>query len=565
MYRPISLELINFGSFKHQFIPFKNNTTTLFVGENLTDRGQKANGAGKSLIPEGISVAITGSPMKKPLKDVDLIMDDAKFTTIIFKCFNPASNHHLNITRTIFRNNKPSELFIEGEKDITSVNEGNSKILECLGLKHKPSKNQTDIWDYFVLSKFRYTSFFSASDSNVKELINRFSKADQIQICVDSCEDDMKFYTKEIESYQDSINNKQVQISAFKEAHGINNDQTILGIKEENKTLKTQLNELIESIASSQELIELLKETKDSSSQSYNDINSKINELSTNIKEYEVLADELDKFLRNEIECPSCHHKFSLKEGSQITLEEAREMYPVIQDSVRDLIIERGLQQDLLKESENALESVKRDLRECEFNLRGLENDKRICERSINGNNDRIKALSKIENNSEKIIKLESEVKVLRDKLNLSENNLSIATEWKLRFIRFKGFLANKSLSNIESHANFYLEKLESDLRIKIDGYTPVNNGKEIREKINTRVFRNGKEAPFARFSGGERSRVEISIILAMQRIINQSTEGKGLNLLVLDEIGESLDSLGTELIVKALNKLDINVMFISQ
>ena len=49
-----------------------------------------------------------------------------------------------------------------------------------------------------------------------------------------------------------------------------------------------------------------------------------------------------------------------------------------------------------------------------------------------------------------------------------------------------------------------------------------------------------------------------------MQRIINQSTEGKGLNLIVMDEIVESLDSQGLESLLKSLNTLGLNVLMIS-
>jgi exonuclease SbcC len=101
-------------------------------------------------------------------------------------------------------------------------------------------------------------------------------------------------------------------------------------------------------------------------------------------------------------------------------------------------------------------------------------------------------------------------------------------------------------------------------LNIEISGYTPIKNGKEIREKIYTKVYRGGIEASFATYSGGERARIEAAIILAMHTIINQSTEGKGIDLIILDEIIESIDSLGIINLLKSLNKLNLNILIIT-
>jgi DNA repair exonuclease SbcCD ATPase subunit len=552
MYQPRSLELINFGSHTHTKFDFPNSQTTLLTGVNETNEGQKSNGSGKSFILEGLSYALLGSSLRK-VKDKELVQDANTKATIVLVMENKVTNYSLSITRHIYSNTKSGELIIEGENNITSVNEGNQFILDKLGL------TRDDILNYFLLSKERYTSFFSSSDTAKKELINRFSKADQIQIPIDSCDDDIKHYQSEVNSYQRDIDTNKARLEGFQE---VDNTEMIFSIKKENESLREAINLLEIEIANQEYFLTPTKEVIDELKDASKSHEPKIREISDLLEEYERTKADIDKHLRSSVECPNCQHTFSLKDD-KYSLSEAKEMYPVIEESIKDLIVERKLAKEDQQKVEIDLRTYRGDLQELELKIRNLNNEKANHSRMIANNDKRIEILSKPITN--KSAEIELNISALEGMLRKSQENLSLATEWKLRFVRFKGYLANRSLSNIQSHSNFYLQKLGSDLTVEITGFTLVNNGKEIREKINTVVYRNGSEASFSRFSGGERARIEIAIILAMQRIINQSSGNNGLDLICIDEILESLDSLGIELIVKALNKLQLNVLFISQ
>jgi energy-coupling factor transporter ATP-binding protein EcfA2 len=88
----------------------------------------------------------------------------------------------------------------------------------------------------------------------------------------------------------------------------------------------------------------------------------------------------------------------------------------------------------------------------------------------------------------------------------------------------------------------------------------------EVREKIDIFVSNDGVtlEAFLAK-SGGERGRVTLAGILAIQHLINLSSGGRGLNLLLLDEVFPGIDSLGQENIINILDHVDFPVMLISQ
>lgn len=105
-----------------------------------------------------------------------------------------------------------------------------------------------------------------------------------------------------------------------------------------------------------------------------------------------------------------------------------------------------------------------------------------------------------------------------------------------------------------------------SDLRVEMLGYKKLKSGK-VRDKITVNLLRNGVDCgSYAKFSGGERARVNLASILGLQKLTNNSApKGKGLDLLVLDEILEASDTTGIESSCKALNKLRATSLLVTQ
>lgn len=133
------------------------------------------------------------------------------------------------------------------------------------------------------------------------------------------------------------------------------------------------------------------------------------------------------------------------------------------------------------------------------------------------------------------------------------------------RFIEFKTYLANTKIEAIGRVTNEFLESIGSDIRIKFSGYTVLKSGK-VRDKISISIIRDGIDCgSFGKFSEGEKSRVNLATILAMQKLINSNCDhDKGLDLLVLDEIMEASDETGLACMFSALNSLGITAMVVS-
>lgn len=133
------------------------------------------------------------------------------------------------------------------------------------------------------------------------------------------------------------------------------------------------------------------------------------------------------------------------------------------------------------------------------------------------------------------------------------------------RFVQFKTYLANTKIEALGRVTNEFLAGIGSDIRVRFDGYTMLKSGK-MREKISVSLLRDGVDCgSFGKFSAGEAARVNLATILAMQKLVNANCDdGKGLDLLVLDEILEAVDEAGLASMFEALNALGGTVLVVS-
>lgn len=153
---------------------------------------------------------------------------------------------------------------------------------------------------------------------------------------------------------------------------------------------------------------------------------------------------------------------------------------------------------------------------------------------------------------------------VAGQKLALDEKVRTLVVQ-KERFVQFKTYLANSKVEALSRITNEFLQNIGSDIRIRFDGYTVLKSGK-VREKISISLLRDGVDCgSFGKFSAGEAARVNLATILAMQKLVNCNCEdGKGLDMLVLDEILEAVDEAGLAAMFEALNALGGTVLVVS-
>ena len=117
----------------------------------------------------------------------------------------------------------------------------------------------------------------------------------------------------------------------------------------------------------------------------------------------------------------------------------------------------------------------------------------------------------------------------------------------------------------------FKLENLTKELETTINYYLSLLSDGQFqvsfrldKEKLNIIVSNNGTDTPIETVSGGEFSRIQTSILLAIRSLLAK-LGGSSVNLLFLDEITGVLDDEGKEKLIEVLSEeKDLNVFLIS-
>jgi len=117
----------------------------------------------------------------------------------------------------------------------------------------------------------------------------------------------------------------------------------------------------------------------------------------------------------------------------------------------------------------------------------------------------------------------------------------------------------------------FKLENLTKELELSINYYLSLLSDGQFqvsfrldKEKLNIIVRNNGIDTPIETVSGGEFSRIQTAILLAIRSLLSK-LGGSSINLLFLDEITGVLDDEGKEKLIEVLSEEEeLNVFLIS-
>jgi len=209
------------------------------------------------------------------------------------------------------------------------------------------------------------------------------------------------------------------------------------------------------------------------------------------------------------------------------------------------------------KRRENQIKSLEEDVNTMKGSIASYE--KAIEEAQNASEKDMLASLKKSQAEYQKALQKAIEAK------NEVESRLNELKAQEAYFIEFKTYLANTKINAISQITNKFLETIGSDIRVALSGYTILKSGK-VRDKISVSLLRDGVDCgSFEKFSAGERVRVELASILSMNQLTNLNCEdGKGLDLLIADEVLDSADEQGLASVFKALNQTQITSLVVS-
>tara|TARA_R110000772_G_C13310332_1_gene440655 strand:- start:48757 stop:50649 length:1893 start_codon:yes stop_codon:yes gene_type:complete len=595
MYTPTKLKIKNLMSYQDLEVNLQTGATLIY-GVNDFDEGQNGNGSGKSVIMEALVLAFTGKPMRPDTTPRDLIRrEEEEVMEVTLELSNPMLNTELKIHRVFHsKRTKSQEVTItEGTDpvDVTDANHANQVILDFLDIPKE------DLMNYYLIDKMRFQSFFSGGDAAKKKVIGRFSNIELLDPAVQQVKDKSTEFSKLIAIEDQSRSREEGSISAYTNTleqeksrdqnaerqqaitrirttiteHELNiSAQTASKVQAEGqiKGYDEKITALKGRIATGQGLIDQVGSSK-------LEITESINEVNEMIREIKDKTAEADRLLIGRVECPECKHEFNASDPSK-DLTKVKNAIPMLKEALAEQNIYLAEDQEDIKglnEKETTLTNLKRtlnqDLNTLESELSkfqrtipAAEQSIKTSEETIKTSNQSIKDLEETKTvnktaDIQKIIKQhETNIIEIDKHVEAIEKDITKNDDMLTHFNRFKTQLVNKTVGVIEFYTNKYLDAMKSSISVTISGYKE-NKAGGISEKISTMVNRNGVEiGSIGPFSQGERGRIDIAGILALQSQINSKSTSGGLNLLFLDEIVESIDEEGITNILKSLDDL---------
>lgn len=594
MWQPVRIDIQNLFSHVHSTYEFKRGKCVVIFGNNKDDKGIENNGSGKTTLFEAVSTALTNESLRSIKKD-DFINREADSCRIEFELDNPVLKKHLKIVRQFFRSNKPVriEIWENGElnRQITSVNEANKRVVDLIGI------SRDDLLRYYIISQDNHYTFFTASDTEKKEIMNRITSADMIQPVIDELTDRAKQKNDEYNDLQGKTNKLSYRVEVlWEQRQKLMEDKSYLeDIKKEKEAIEAaeadfaDLSESIERYES--KIAKIDRELSGIKEVDVTELISKRKKLKSDIEKIEEIVTEnntLKRKLKREIDlaivCPNCGKEFVPDSQLDLSPEEVRGVVAHIEEEIeKDNKKQERLEISLKKVRREIAEAERMNDRKNELLLerKKYERSKKNARQEqlelkdeIGKRNERIRELKKgnkngdlIQSISRQIKEAESEIEKLNRQIKPIADEIDLIKFWQFNMGKsgFTTFVANKAVKIIEGITNSYLRKFGTDMSVLINGFKILKDG-SVREKIDVFVMNDGiTSEQFMSKSGGERGRVTLAGILGIQHLINLSLNGKGLNFLALDEVFPGVDAMGQEKIIKVLENMGITIMLITQ
>lgn len=590
----------NFMSFEKVEFLFDSKCYVV-QGLNLDNDGQKSNGGGKTSFADIAAIALLGYSLTgRNVKNCVNWYTDAKSFVVQLHMVNEAHGLVCDITRRIYSGSKGQELSLlvnsavpttlptkKGVENGVDVREGNAYILkEILDI------TEDDLLNYYFISKKNYAPFLEINTDRKLEVIGRFSRADVVETVISRLTDNVKEIDRDIANKNHEISRAEGHIEALNkmllepaiEEFERQKQADIAAAEKEMESHLARLDSIAEELGVEEarlaELssIEILDwdEKMRLAMDKCTAMVAKVSEQNNYIK---LKNEQLHKFevqLQSAISCPKCNHKFSLKGTtipSTVEIDAIKDHLSRLHEEKSKFEAEAQAAQNELApmlEEKKAQDALLIEINSINRKIKSLNDEFNRVESKIIQCNDRIEALRQATFEDaatviqQQLSEKEQELQGLRLQLQeLNEENANVK-RWVEHFYDFKFYLGNKPIENICALVNEYLRMNGSDLNLFIEGFKKLRSG-ELRQALNPVVYRNWTNPqPLEQFSEGERVRLNLTVDLAFQQLINSTSAFGGLDYYQNDELLNPLDSLGVSLAAQAFNQLNKTIVLVT-
>lgn len=598
MWKLKSISATNFTTYPEVSFDFKDKVYVI-QAQNFDNSGQLSNGSGKTSFIEMIAIAILGYSLSgKNTKNFVAWNSDTNYFTVHCELSNEETKQEVVIERKFYSNTRSAELILlvngkvpttipskKGVENGIDVKEGNKYILnELLDI------NEEDLLNYYLISKKHYQPFLAVNTDRKLEVIGRFTNTTVVDKAIAKIKAEFGWVEKEIEKVTSYIDKANGYIEALKNYNTeeaelqwtLGKESAIVKLENDCFTINEEIEKQEERIKEQQAAIDgitlhIENETlrKHLKIQEY-ELRGKHEETYDTQSKVFIELNKIQQYLAGVITCPNCEHQFSLDKEEAFTDQDFTDC-EAYNDELNNQLAMIKLEIDDVMQN---LDQIDEEKRENERNTKKINNhkqiitsiDKQIVNLTTSLENKILEldtvTQSTFEDNQESINKQieekEQEIAEYNKQLLSCQEQLDKLNIWIDNFNNFKFYLGNVPLALITSLVNQYLKLNGSDLNLQIEGFKKLKSG-EIRQALQPVIYRNWM-APhdYNDFSTGEMCRLNLSVDLAFQQLINSSSKSGGLDLYINDEMLSGLDSLGIKNAAESFNNLEKNILLVS-
>jgi DNA repair exonuclease SbcCD ATPase subunit len=215
---------------------------------------------------------------------------------------------------------------------------------------------------------------------------------------------------------------------------------------------------------------------------------------------------------------------------AQKAQEDWEKYHALISTELPETLLDKQTLQQQFTELQNSIASTKRKIVEAEQH-----------NKEVTAHNTKVDLVSK------QLVEMNQELETYSGKLHELSERMSILNVLTKTFST-TGLVAYKIESlvkDLEDITNKYLVDLS-------DGRFQIGFKISASDKLNVVITDNGRDIEILALSGGEKARVNVATLLAIRKLM-QTLSSSRINLLILDETVETLDTDGKEKLVEVL------------
>ena len=520
-------------------VNLNNNANTLVVG---------INGSGKSTMLDALCFALFG----KPFRDINKpnLLNSINGKDCIVEVEFSIGNKEYKVIRGI----KPNtfEIFQDGvlvNQDAASRDY--QEYLEKFILK----LNYKSFTQIVILGSASFTPFMQLSAADRRAIIE-----DLLDIQIFST---MNALVKgRVTNNKDLTIAKKNEIALFEQKYNLKKEYQ----DKLNEDKDTKVKEYESEIQGCRETIRILCGEIDNlerQKQTYTDICSKIPENEKTLTTFKKVESKIEskisqvgtdrKFYEHNADCPTCRQAITLEFKERHLgdlLSKEQELVSGLAD-LQAKILERESIIEQLRSDEQKLHTIRIELATKQTGKAGLES-------TIAKLKKQIEDLNASEESADA-----NELVILQEQISTSQSDLRVLITEKAYYDAASTLLKDTGIkTKIIKQYLPVINKLVNKYLASLDFFVNFNLDESFKETIKSR---HRDDFSYHNFSEGEKQRIDMALMLTW-RAIAKLKNSSSTNLLILDEVFDSsLDTSGTEELMKILHTLDgVNLFVIS-